>query len=158
MTQSVTDRGSEAADPIEVQDEHLEGMTHDLFDSMLGLQIQRSAGEAESCGAHCDTSWQSSIHIKGSWDASVQVIASKKLAERIACCMFMMETDDLSDDETGDAMGEVVNIIGGNVKGIAQEDCVLSLPYVGKFVDLPSETKNLLSFKCEGEDFLVAVY
>lgn len=158
MTQSVTDRGSEAADPIEVQDEHLVGMTYDLFDSMLGLQIERSGDAADECNQHCETSWQSSINIKGSWDASVQVIATKKLAERIACCMFMMEAEELSDEETGDAMGEVANIIGGNVKGIAQEDCLLSLPCVGKFVDLPSGPKNHLSFKCEGEDFSIAVY
>jgi chemotaxis protein CheX len=61
------------------------------------------------------------------------------VARELAAAMFGIEADDLGDEELVDALGEVTNMIGGNVKALVG----------GNVLSLPSVTR--------GRDFLVAV-
>jgi len=105
----------------------IEQLTSDVCTTMLGLNLIPSADAYadNSGGLYC-----AHIEIEGDWHIQLFVICPAELAHHIAATMFMMEPDELSDEETGDAMGELVNIIGGNVKGIIPGENSLSLPTV----------------------------
>ena len=52
------------------------------------------------------------------------------LAKTIASKMFAMEVEDLEEEEVLDAVGEIINMIGGNIKGSVGVESTLSIPDV----------------------------
>lgn len=72
----------------------------------------------------------SSVTIGGAWNGAVLVELPESVDRRLAGAMFMMEPDDLGDDELVDAIGELANMVGGGVKGMLPEPSRLSLPTV----------------------------
>jgi chemotaxis protein CheX len=46
--------------------------------------------------------------------------------------MFDVPSPELSAEEVLDAVGELANIAGGNIKGLIEEPCELSLPVVAE--------------------------
>jgi chemotaxis protein CheX len=72
----------------------------------------------------------SSVSITGSWHGHI-VYASSTAAARLAAAAFMaMEADEVSQDDVSDVLGELANIVGGNVKAMLPPGCFLSLPQV----------------------------
>jgi chemotaxis protein CheX len=72
----------------------------------------------------------SSVSITGSWHGHV-VYASSTAAARHAAAAFMaMEPDEVSQEDVSDVLGELANIVGGNVKAMLPPGCFLSLPQV----------------------------
>ena len=64
---------------------------------------------------------------------------------------------DQSDEEILDAMGELVNIIGGNAKGIIDCECRLSLPCVGRYTSELPESSLKIDFDCDGLPITIAM-
>lgn len=100
------------------------------------------------------------VDVIGSWNGSVMVGCSHALARRTAGKMFGMPADDISSDELRDAVGEVANIIGGNVKTLIAGKARLSLPVVAEIDDqsvFAASEKHRMNvwFESEGERFVV---
>jgi chemotaxis protein CheX len=71
------------------------------------------------------------VHIHGEWCGLVLVQCSLPLAWLAATKMFQLGDQAPSEDEVRDAVGELTNIIGGNIKALLPgADCDLSLPVV----------------------------
>jgi chemotaxis protein CheX len=122
-------------------------MATDLFIAMLEMPFYPEPQDSTGI-ASADV--QAAIRIRGDWDAEFRVLASDELADRIANGMFGSEAGELSEEEIHDAMGEVVNVIGGNAKGMVDLDCHLSLPCVGPFPgELPASALTV-QFDCGG--------
>jgi len=105
----------------------IEQLASDVCTTMLGLNLVSSV---EAIADNCEGLYCAHIEIEGDWHIQLFVICPTELAHHIAATMFMMEPDELSEEEIGDAMGELVNILGGNVKGILPGENGLSLPTV----------------------------
>lgn len=111
--------------------ETLQQVVNDVCSGMLGLNLE----PAES--AVCDESDALSavVRISGGWESLVQVLAPRCTARTIASTMFAMDEADLTEAEIHDAVGEIVNMVGGNLKGIVEgtreRDSILSIPCVG---------------------------
>jgi chemotaxis protein CheX len=75
------------------------------------------------------------VHISGNWQGVVSAECSYAMAVEVAAAMFMMEPDELSEDEVRDALGEVANLLAGQFKLDLPEGCALSLPTVTKGLD-----------------------
>ena len=100
-----------------------------VFDEMLGMPTS-PAGSDDGC---CDQNRIiASIRISGSTEQLVVVEAPAATACLIGETMFDAEPGTLPEEEIQDAVGEVVNMIGGNVKGIYDGDSTLSLPCVSR--------------------------
>lgn len=132
-------------------------MTKELFGPMFGIEIQPSADSEWSCDDIECTAWQSSVSIGGDYRAVVQTIIPKGLAQRVACTMFSISPDELTETELSDAMGEVVNIIGGNVKGIVGLESTLSLPCVAQYQAAIESPSLSVGFQCDDEHLIVLV-
>lgn len=70
------------------------------------------------------------IRISGCTEELVVVEAPAATARLIGEIMFAADPGTLAGEEVRDAVGEVVNMIGGNVKGTYDGDSQLSLPCV----------------------------
>jgi chemotaxis protein CheX len=72
----------------------------------------------------------SSVSITGSWSGHVVYASSTAAARRAAAAFLATDADEVSQEDLSDVLGELVNIVGGNVKAMLPPGCFLSLPQV----------------------------
>jgi chemotaxis protein CheX len=72
----------------------------------------------------------SSVSITGSWTGHIVYASSTLAARRAAAAFLAMEPDEVSPEDLSDVLGELANIVGGNVKAMLPPGCFLSLPQV----------------------------
>ena len=70
------------------------------------------------------------IDIGGSWSGRVEISTSLVAARRIAAALFGLGADTLEQSEVLDALGELVNVVGGNIKSILPAPTSLTIPRV----------------------------
>lgn len=104
------------------EQEHLCDITESVWMGFLDIPLDRTSASPGVC--EC----ASSIRIEGAWNGTVVVACSRKLAQQVALNMFHCSRDKLSEDYVIDAMNEVANIIGGNVKSLLPSPSSLRLP------------------------------
>lgn len=105
--------------------EEIRQITESVWTSTLGMPIEPRAAmkpsEIEHAMAAC-------IQITGGWQAVVVLYCPARLVRRAAAAMFGMSDEAATPDDLQDVMCELVNIIGGNVKGMLEGPCHISLP------------------------------
>ena len=72
----------------------------------------------------------SSVSITGSWTGYIVYASSTQAARRAAAAFLAMEVDEISQEDLSDVLGELANIVGGNVKAMLPPGAFLSLPQV----------------------------
>jgi chemotaxis protein CheX len=94
-------------------------------------------GEAEpllplpSDEAFTGDSWSAAVSISGGWDATVTVELAAPVALALTRTMLGLDADEpVADADLADAVGELVNMVGGNIKSLMPGPSVLSLPAV----------------------------
>lgn len=78
----------------------------------------------------------------------VMVEMEDSTAKDLARAMYLLgETDEVTEEDQQDAFGEIVNVIGGNMKSIVEDSGNLIIPKVGKdkptWPDSPLVSVNL---------------
>jgi chemotaxis protein CheX len=71
---------------------------------------------------------RASVSISGEWNGTVVVACSTPLARLVTAQLLLTTDADLVDDDVRDAVSELANVIGGNVKSVMPGPSVLSLP------------------------------
>jgi chemotaxis protein CheX len=71
-----------------------------------------------------------SVSVSGGWSGHVVVSCSTTAAKQTAAAFLMMDAGDVSTDDVADVMGELANIVGGNVKSMLPSSSFVSLPQV----------------------------
>lgn len=77
-----------------------------------------------------EQSWCGCIHVAGAWSGMIKVNMSEALTRRAAAAMFGAPGETLSGVDLSDALGEITNMAGGNVKTLLPGPSHLSLPSV----------------------------
>ena len=121
-----------------------------VFATMLGLQI-------EECGVPWfpgEDRLTSTVHMAGDWNARVQVECDSRQACRFAGCFLSMDPPEEADDVVRDVLGELANMIGGNLKCLLVNGMQLSPPSVtGAITDaLPecdAHVRERIALRCE---------
>ena len=98
----------------------------------------------------------SSIAVGGPWSATVVLYFSRAIAFSGTATVLGMEPDEVDEADVRDIIGELANIVGGNVKGFvsdADSDWTLSLPVVSDgTLSVPgSRLATEVVFLCDGE-------
>ena len=101
-----------------------------------------------------------SVRITGDWEGAVTLNCSTALARQIAAIMFGIPEQATTIEQTQDALGELTNMVGGNIKALLPVPSRLSLPTVAEGVDylalLPGgRVISEVNFECLGEPFFV---
>jgi len=141
--------------------EQLDQVIHTVWQTMLGQDID-SCEVSEPWKGEADHGMMACIQITGNWEGAVTIECTAKLARDMAEEMFGMEPGEAADDEISDALGELVNVVGGNVKALLDGGAELSLPAVTSGVDykvvVPGSTETCqLGFKYSGEPVRVGL-
>lgn len=103
------------------------------------------------------------VEISGDWDGRVLVQCSREAARQAAHAMFETVDGTETTQDMRDAIGELANMIGGNVKSLMSESgCTLSLPTVTEADDcrLRGDVSAVLArqgFDCGGEMVVVTL-
>lgn len=143
---------------MELTDDDIHALVQEIWDSFLQLEVVPTP-PAETGGG----SLSGFIHIHGDWEGTVVLQSSASLATRIASEMFDLAAADLEESEVHDALGEIVNMLGGSVKSLVEGDASLSLPTViggtQYTVAIPgSNALNTVWFATEAEPLVVRVF
>jgi chemotaxis protein CheX len=70
--------------------------------------------------------------ITGEWNGTVCLSCSRVAARQAAAVMFGLGDDELTAADISDAVGELINVVGGNIKSLVPGPSVLSLPSVSE--------------------------
>jgi chemotaxis protein CheX len=68
------------------------------------------------------------VSVTGTWNGEVVVECSTPLARLVSSHLLLVAVDDLDDEDVRDVVGELVNVIGGNVKSVMPGPSTMSLP------------------------------
>lgn len=136
----------------------IEDIERDIWSSTLGLDVY--AGEPRP--SLLKGGLRACVHITGSWRGTIALACSQKLAERVARAMFELD-DETTHEQRDDALCELANMTGGNVKALLPAPCFLSLPAVVEGADgtirFPrSVVVGQVHLDCEGEPLVVSVH
>ena len=71
-----------------------------------------------------------SVSISGPWTGHVVYASSTEAARKAAAAFLAMDSSEVSSEDLCDVLGELANIVGGNVKAMLPPGCLLSLPQV----------------------------
>lgn len=107
-------------------------LTQEVWASFLGEHGPLHVGT----GLDFDPEWSASVTVRGEWNGVVALEMTTSGAQRLTRSMLGLDSsEELVDGDLVDAIGEMVNMIGGNVKGLVRGPCRLSLPLVaaGRF-------------------------
>lgn len=103
-------------------------LTEAIWSQVLSLDIIRMPD-----GSVIDESDQvltGCVQITGKWEGAVLVDCTLPLARAAASAMFKLDPHAASIADLKDAIGELTNMCGGNIKALVPGPCYLSLPMV----------------------------
>ena len=132
-------------------------ITHSIWETMFALPLE--AGSGGTLGS--DPAITGAVHIDGAWEGAVMLQCPRALADRLTTVLFQGDGTPTSDD-VRDAMGELTNMLAGNVKALLAEPSHISLPAVALGADyelsvVGTHPVATVSFTCEGSPFTVTV-
>lgn len=99
-----------------------------VWETFVGTEI------ADGPPADLPNAHSAAISIGGPWTATVIVAMSDELVRRYTCALLEMTEEQLTNEDIRDALGELVNVVGGNIKGLLDDEgaSTLSLPVVSR--------------------------
>jgi chemotaxis protein CheX len=119
------------ADASAVTAEQITEIAQEVWESFLGLTLLPHPLGADApaiTGRHMT----GCVAVSGEWNGSVFLACDGDLAAAAAEAMFAAEPGSLSSDEVSDALGELTNMIGGNIKSLLPAPSRLSVPSVAE--------------------------
>jgi chemotaxis protein CheX len=145
--------------PTEVTPETVMQIVESIFVTMMDLNVCAAEAPCFPLGEHLT----SSVYLEGEWNGAVSLECNRQQACHFAGKFLSMDPPDAVDDDVRDVLGELANMIGGNLKSIMATDVRLSMPSVidGANYELRvcgSGIHERMGFQFEGGDFCVTVW
>jgi chemotaxis protein CheX len=78
------------------------------------------------------------VLVGGAWQGGVVLACGQHTAQRLASVMFAIPGP-VGEEDMGDAVGELANVLGGNVKSLLPQPSAISLPVVTSGADYAHE-------------------
>lgn len=113
-----------------VVDNDLDQIARTIWGTLFEIPLE--AGQAASLDPHPTVT--SVVHIDGAWQGAVVLRCPMALAATLTAAMFQADVEPEADD-IRDALGELANMVAGNVKALLPEPCGISLPAVAFGLD-----------------------
>lgn len=144
-----------------LDNDQLDAVVRDTWTVVCGLPLDPLAEPV----AHADRQrfLSAMIQISGDWVGAVVMDVEPGLARRVTAQLLGMDEAVVVKHHMSDALGELVNIVGGALKAELPADTALSLPTLMVGVDmrmfLPGARPVVrTSHACEGERLQVTVF
>ena len=116
----------------------------DVFETMLSMDISKISADEVNINGHPQI--VGTVSVAGTIMGNVNVHLNDKFAKIITAAMLGMSIEDIdSDEEVHDVIGEVCNMVGGNLKSRLCDAgfvCELSIPCITAGSDFRIESKG----------------
>ena len=106
-------------------EKEIQQCTQLVFSTLLSLEVHPSPGQHESSSTDTVTG---SVQITGKWNGVILLALPSSLVNTVTETLFSLEPGKASTDDKKDAVGELINMIGGNIKALVPEPSTLSVP------------------------------
>lgn len=113
----------------------------DEISTVIREVLHASLGVDEPCvpaDPHPETTplWSAVVGVEGGWQGAVAVRVPRDCVTAVAAAMLSIPAEEVMDADARDALAELTNIIGGNVRAVISSKlgahCTLSLPQVAQ--------------------------
>lgn len=101
------------------------------------------------------------VDVRGPVQGRVLLTTEEPTAQRITRALLAMEPDEaVGDADLADALGEVANVVGGNLKALVTDPGALSLPEVShdRPATLPEDLIYALSLDWRGRPLVITLW
>lgn len=101
-----------------------------------------------------------SIEFEGAWAGRLDVRCTADAAREVAAAMFATQACDVVEEDIRDAVGELANIIGGNLKALLPQPTLISLPKVAQASSTQSDPDStcIVAFSCGADAVALALH
>lgn len=142
---------------MQFDDADIHAITVSVWQAMLDLEVEPCPPpEASAMGILVGC-----VAIEGAWHGTMTVECPLPLACRVGAIMFGVAPDAATRAHAEDAMSEITNMIGGNLKSLLPEPCQLLFPRVSSDVEgnvgAPGRRIARVGFACGPDVFLVSI-
>ena len=124
----------------------------ELFDVMLNMQVEPV--EEKEPPPSMEPRMLGQVGFAGQVKGALEIMVTESFARRIACGMLGIEEDEIEGEEDlKDVIGEVTNIIAGNLKAAFNDSglyCRISPPNITYGTDFNIETANMDRYETYG--------
>lgn len=130
-----------------------------VWSTLLGFDIQPKSG---SFNISSENTITGSVQISGKWNGVISLYLPSDLVSRITETMFSLESGQATLETKKDAIGEMINMIGGNIKSMLPQPSTLSTPIFsmeGESQQFPfTKRVTQCEFICKGNPFALSLY
>lgn len=129
-----------------------------IFSTMLEIDVSLSDSAHSPSGERMT----STVYLEGDWNGAVSLECNRSQACQFAGRFLATDPPPAVDDDVKDALGELVNMIGGNIKSVLTKETRLSMPSVidGHDYELRicgSHSRDVSAFQFFGGTFWVTI-
>jgi chemotaxis protein CheX len=116
-----------------IEPEVVHRIVEEIWGDMLAVEVRPGAQfEARPPGREV----YAAVQITGGWEGAVVVECTEQAAADFTRAMLGLDDEVPAESDIHDVMGELANMVGGNVKAAVGDDARLSLPTVVVGADL----------------------
>ncbi len=112
--------------------EDVRSVTEDVWLALLG-ETEQLLPRAVADGSPFDpaAAWSAAVTVTGEWHGVITVEVAEPVARKLTAEMLAIPSaEEVTDGDVADAVGELVNMVGGNLKSLMPGPSALSLPAV----------------------------
>lgn len=140
-------------------EKEIQQYTQLVCSTLLGVEVQPLPGHYET--SPTDT-FTGSVQITGKWNGALLLSLPSSLVNTLTETLFCLEPGKTSTEDKKDAVGEIINMVGGNIKALLPQPCKLSVPLLGVEGHdqlFPStEIVTHCQFEYQGKSFALSLY
>lgn len=142
----------------EVSVDLLAEIVESVFTTMMNLEVSPTIAPWNPVGDRLT----SSVYLTGEWNGAVLLDCNARQACQFAGRILSMDPPEFVDDDVRDVLGELANMIGGNMKCSMTTGVSLSMPTVmeGRDYDMRicgSQVLERVAFQCVEGHFWITV-
>lgn len=121
----------QATFPLSVYREDLARITVSVFQTMLQLEVT----PAETAGAPAPDGLTAAVYFAGAWKGAVLLECTQPQAFEFTHRLMSIDPPESINDDVRDALGELANMLAGNLKSVLPHGIGLSMPSVVEGTD-----------------------
>lgn len=143
---------------VEIHSDDLLQIVSSVFETMLGLEAFKSGAPWQPTARW----WTAAVYLSGDWNGAVLVECDHEQAARFATRFLSIDLPEAVDEMIRDVLGELANMIGGNVKSVLMSGIRLSMPSTVHGSDYNirlcgGTVRQRMAFACDDGTFWVTI-
>ncbi len=133
--------------------ENIADLTQEIWSAMLSEHAPLMPGDAPAGDI------QAAVDIAGEWNGTVGLSCSRDAARIATGAIFGLPDDEITEADISDAVGELANVVSGNIKSLVPGPSTLSVPQLhdGSWTDHPGRLALVLEVRFSWVDEPVVV-